>query len=461
MIGLALFFVIAGSTQSDRLEPALAAYSESVHQAFVRQGRVEPILTPAVDQAFARVQSLFPELNLKFSVLTDPVQNASSLANGHIYLGQGFIAEFRSLEDMIFVLAHEAAHVSNRHVANRLSDHSSPGSAAEVEIQADTQSLERLASAGLNISSIAPLLARLDDGGDKGVGALRRAQLRLPSTSEVSVKYDGRLLLAQVPAVALLLDHGMVEPVTRLLDDVGADLGPALHAAWRAEVSRISGDDESAIQWALSALALPDPPLSTWRTLALAQQAEGLNRAAQDSWARLLQLEPDAPDSSVVASFAIQGCRPPEPAPPTEVRTVRFGSLRLPLPEDWRIALQLGGQLVLSAQTVDLVRIDIWRQNAGGKCALDLVGLEQSLRRLRKEYRPERLRLDSVKPVGNRGLVADIHYHDRSGLHWRLKNYWVSVGDHWAQIVFRAPALNYFGRYKAAADTLAFSVYED
>ncbi|MFK7840604.1 MAG: M48 family metalloprotease [Bdellovibrionales bacterium] len=62
-----------------------------------------------------------PDVTYKFYVLDSPVVNAFALPGGYIYLSRGLIALANNEAQMAAVLAHEAAHITARHSAERYS----------------------------------------------------------------------------------------------------------------------------------------------------------------------------------------------------------------------------------------------------------------------------------------------------------------------------------------------------
>lgn len=57
---------------------------------------------------------------VKSAVIANPILNAFAIPGGYIYIFTGLIQEVRTESELIGVIAHELAHVSERHVASRL-----------------------------------------------------------------------------------------------------------------------------------------------------------------------------------------------------------------------------------------------------------------------------------------------------------------------------------------------------
>lgn len=55
----------------------------------------------------------------RFSLIRDPELNAFTIGGGHIYIHSGVLAQAGDVSELAGVLAHEIAHVRNRHVARR------------------------------------------------------------------------------------------------------------------------------------------------------------------------------------------------------------------------------------------------------------------------------------------------------------------------------------------------------
>jgi beta-barrel assembly-enhancing protease len=81
-------------------DPVLLAYVNELGQELVRATEPQPFL-------------------YRFSIIQDDALNAFTIGGGYIYLNSGVIAQAGSVSELSGVLAHEIAHVRNRHIAKR------------------------------------------------------------------------------------------------------------------------------------------------------------------------------------------------------------------------------------------------------------------------------------------------------------------------------------------------------
>src|SRR5262249_33087013 len=81
-------------------DPVLLAYVNELGQSIVRQTEPQPFL-------------------YRFSIIRDDTLNAFTIGGGHVYLNSGVIAQAGSESELAGVLAHEIAHVRERHIARR------------------------------------------------------------------------------------------------------------------------------------------------------------------------------------------------------------------------------------------------------------------------------------------------------------------------------------------------------
>ncbi len=63
-----------------------------------------------------------PDMDYNFFVVESPAINAFAMPGGHIGINRGLIERTRSESELAGVMAHEIAHVSQRHIARRLDD---------------------------------------------------------------------------------------------------------------------------------------------------------------------------------------------------------------------------------------------------------------------------------------------------------------------------------------------------
>ena len=70
-----------------------------------------------------RIHAVTPQANLPytFHIVDDTSVNAFSLPGGHVYINTGLIAQADHANMLAAVLAHESAHVTQRHIAKKIS----------------------------------------------------------------------------------------------------------------------------------------------------------------------------------------------------------------------------------------------------------------------------------------------------------------------------------------------------
>ncbi len=83
----------------------------------------DPALTDYVREIGKRVtrNTERPDVNYRFFILDSPVVNAFALPGGYIYVSRGVLALAGSEAELAAVLAHEVAHITGRHSAERYS----------------------------------------------------------------------------------------------------------------------------------------------------------------------------------------------------------------------------------------------------------------------------------------------------------------------------------------------------
>ena len=169
---------------------------------------------------FATVTDLYPDVDLRLYLLRLADGNASTLADGAIYLRQGFLAKIRDPEELIFVLAHEAAHVALKHVAGR-SQENPPLDlfSAEVEVEADQEAIRRMRRAGIETAGVRPFLQRLvpDGAALDGSQLATRVERIAPQASGGQYRLPAPLVALQLEALMLLLSLDREGPVVDVL----------------------------------------------------------------------------------------------------------------------------------------------------------------------------------------------------------------------------------------------------
>lgn len=104
---------------ADPEERELFDESERLHDEFVRKGLIyrDSALTRYINKVSTDIQPqiIKEKFELRFFVMRDPSVNAFALPNGNIYLNIGLLNRLDNESQLAFVMAHEAAHVINRH----------------------------------------------------------------------------------------------------------------------------------------------------------------------------------------------------------------------------------------------------------------------------------------------------------------------------------------------------------
>lgn len=101
------------------VERAIAGLVGSGADGGTCSGRAQPGALAALDQLVARLHPLDPEdadFPLTVAVLRGKAVNAYAALGGHVYVYEGLLRQARSPEELAGVLAHEIAHVRNRHI---------------------------------------------------------------------------------------------------------------------------------------------------------------------------------------------------------------------------------------------------------------------------------------------------------------------------------------------------------
>ncbi|WP_394172178.1 M48 family metalloprotease [Thalassotalea litorea] len=110
----------ANATYSPSSEETLIfKRSARLHQQFLNKGLIhkEKSANQYLQKLAAQVTPQFthPQISLQFFILKEASVNAFALPNGNIYVNAGLIAKFENDAQLISVLAHEVAHVTQRH----------------------------------------------------------------------------------------------------------------------------------------------------------------------------------------------------------------------------------------------------------------------------------------------------------------------------------------------------------
>jgi len=152
-----------------------------------------PAYVASIGNLLARTSEL-PELGWTFTVLDSPVVNAFALPGGYVYVSRGLIALAENEAQLASVLAHEIAHVTARHSAQRYGSQQLAGIASvlsgallgrpagqataalsqvaiasysrDQELEADTLGIRYLSRAGYDPDASAAFLAKLQAESD-------------------------------------------------------------------------------------------------------------------------------------------------------------------------------------------------------------------------------------------------------------------------------------------------------
>ncbi|QOL26714.1 M48 family metalloprotease [Thalassotalea sp. LPB0316] len=106
-------------------EQSLINRSNKLHNDLVKQGLI--VRNKAANDYIAHMaQKIEPEfdahININYFILRDSSLNAFALPNGNIYLNAGLINQLASEDELALILAHEIAHVVERHGLIKLID---------------------------------------------------------------------------------------------------------------------------------------------------------------------------------------------------------------------------------------------------------------------------------------------------------------------------------------------------
>ena len=246
---LALLAALPPVAQGDSLQESLVYLSEQVHRGYLRQRLLIPDLPPYLGTLLATVTDLYPDVNLRLYLLRLADGNASTLPNGAIYLRQGFLAKIRDPKELIFVLAHEAAHVALEHVAGRSQENPRLDLfSAEVEVEADQEAIRRMRRAGIETAGVRPFLQRLvPDGAALADSQLAtRVERIAPQASGGQGRLPAPLVALQLEALMLLLSLDREGPVEDYLSALGGHLGEQERLYLEAELARRRDEFESA-----------------------------------------------------------------------------------------------------------------------------------------------------------------------------------------------------------------------
>lgn len=134
LIAVTVAAIIACSTNPVTGERELSLVSRSqelaigaqAHEQTIRQFGVygeKPEINRLVNRVGQRIAAVsdMPELDWTFTVLDSPMINAMALPGGYVYITRGMLERINTEDELAGVLAHEIAHVTARHTAQRIS----------------------------------------------------------------------------------------------------------------------------------------------------------------------------------------------------------------------------------------------------------------------------------------------------------------------------------------------------
>ncbi|MFT7676455.1 MAG: hypothetical protein ACI8QC_000426 [Planctomycetota bacterium] len=188
-----------GEAAQDNMESAGAELDDPVLREAVQKmlDRIAPHCgTPSEEQVFTEGEGWADsEWGFEFRIVDNPVSNAFALPGGYITIHSGLIAESTTPEQVAAVLAHEIAHVTQRHGLRRVAHSvgmmagvslifggtgglegialdlftlsSVNGYSQEQETDADSEGVRLLIAAGIDPSGLAEFFASMrDEHGD-------------------------------------------------------------------------------------------------------------------------------------------------------------------------------------------------------------------------------------------------------------------------------------------------------
>lgn len=85
-------------------------------------------------------------IDFDFHVLRDPAINAFAIPGGHIFVTTGLLKSAESEAELVAVLAHEIAHVTERHIAERMAAVYGVSALTRVALGEESGQLERMAA---------------------------------------------------------------------------------------------------------------------------------------------------------------------------------------------------------------------------------------------------------------------------------------------------------------------------
>jgi len=303
---------LIGTDQEKKIGRQVAAELEKQYGLVRRDAMVEKVRTVGAKvAAFAKEDR--PKVDYEFNVLADKDVNAVACPGGYIYAFRGLVKKMPEDDLLAAVLAHECAHVSQRHSMETLEralgfslllglvtggGQSDLGNVAlgvlmrgysrDQEAEADRIGHTYLFKAGYDVSAMTRMLQRLQEGtGGESIPNFLRTHPSTETRIEAATRREGEILLdlgsqrpaANPPHLAIVYHPAENEEPsqTQIGEALARQLSDMLNACaqFRAEYAGARSAGESARVGELAkiaadqgldgavGLAFAEPPLST------------------------------------------------------------------------------------------------------------------------------------------------------------------------------------------------------
>ncbi len=320
--------------------------------------------------------------------------NAITVPNGDIYLYDGLISGINTVEELAFVLAHEASHVVANDLVRKM--HIWPGSHSmrQMELDADRWALERLQQAGLATAKLDQLLRRLY--------ALSQHSKTVPLEDRLKVirRFGHRPAMTRLPdRMQQQLDAVRLPAINNLID-----LGLS------ASLLKIHQNADS--------IALPEGLIDRLRHHEnCSLTASGGRRTAPAGWKLKQKL----------------------------VSMARESGFWDRLDSDETIIGRIDNQstdsfLTRHGRTLDVLQISVLTRTADDCTTADDVAAV--LQRLRADFEDHWPEVDTMRHIDNHLRLA-ARFTDAYGLHWQITETLISVDDGWLRMRLVTPGRFY------------------
>jgi predicted Zn-dependent protease len=311
-----------------------------------------------LDEVARRLQpaGVFEVVPFRIRVLKDPRLNAFTLPNGRIYLHTGILAGMENEAQLATLLAHEMTHATHRHAVKQFRNlkHKAAvvaslgavggslagllgavgavaavtGYSRDLETEADTEGLRRVAEAGYDLDETPKLFVHLKEALDEDkvkepffFGTHPRLQERIESyRTLLDAEYRGRhggTTNAEVflgTAAGALLENVRLDLKAGRFKSAGRGVEKLLRIEpdraeghfLRGEVVRQKGDataGDQAIEHYRRAIALDPSYPEPYRSLGLVLYKRGEMVRAREALERYLALSPRASDRGYIEDY--------------------------------------------------------------------------------------------------------------------------------------------------------------